>query len=151
MNWGLAAKIGVPTLLLACIIVAILGFFDVPISEDEPSLVVDEARPSVTHDPDVTESFFEFARRGEPFAPEWLLRVTQVRWQDDGALWGFTTLPNDQRQRRMTIETFCEKLSAYVEASSRPFAGVSVRAAQDNAELHTRPDLASDCRLPVPM
>jgi hypothetical protein len=150
MNWGLVAKIGIPTLLLACVIVAILAFFDVPIAPDEQELIVQETRPGVTQDPDVTESFFEFARRDEPFPPEWLVRVARVRWNDDGSLWAYTSLPDDQRQRRTTIETICEKLTAYVDAAGREFAGVSVRTAEEGAELLTRPDLDDDCRLPIP-
>jgi hypothetical protein len=150
VNWGLLAKIGVPTLLLACIIVAVLGFFDVPVAPDEQELVVQETPPAITQDPDVTESFFEFASRDEPFPPEWLVRVTEVRWNEDGSLWAFTTLPNDQRQRRTTIETICEKATAYVDAAGREFHGVSVRAAEDGTELLTRPDLDAGCRLPIP-
>jgi hypothetical protein len=150
MNWGLVAKVGVPTLMLACIIVAILAFFDVPIAPDEQELVVQETPPGVTQDPDVTESFFEFARRDEPFPPEWLLRVTQVRWNEDGSLSVFTNLPADQRQARTTVETICEKATAYVDAAGREFRGVFVLAAEDGRELLIRADLDADCRLPIP-
>jgi hypothetical protein len=95
---------------------------------------------------DVTAPFRQFALTGEKFAPEWLVRIKRVYWSPAGSLWADAGMPRNPRERTFTIETICQKLSAYVvEVVRRDWPGVSVRD-EDGAELLTRERLADPCR-----
>lgn len=95
---------------------------------------------------DVTEPFRAFAVEGEPFPPEWLVRVQRVYWAGGGALWADAAMPRAPAERVRTIEQICLKLSEYVTDRQRlAWHGVSVRAV-DGAELLTRTDPAGPCR-----
>ena len=95
---------------------------------------------------DATEAFRAFAREGEPFPPEWLVRTQRVYWAEGGALWADATMPSVRAERLRTIEQICLHLSEYVTERLRlDWHGVSVRGA-DGGELLTRANPTDPCR-----
>jgi hypothetical protein len=97
---------------------------------------------------DATEAFRAFAREGEPFPPEWLVRTQRVYWADGGALWADATMPSVRAERLRTIEQICLHLSEYVTERLRlDWHGVSVRS-PDGRELLTRANPTDPCRPP---
>ena len=83
---------------------------------------------------------------GEPFTPEWLIRVKRVYWTDDGALWADATMPRNPPERAFTIDKICQKLSEYVtDVVRRDWPGISVRSV-GGEELLTRATPSDPCR-----
>jgi len=95
---------------------------------------------------DVTARFREFALVGEKFSPEWLIRTKRVYWSPEGSLWADASMPRNPRERTFTIESICQKLSAYVvEVVRRDWPGISVRD-EKGAELITKARSSDGCR-----
>jgi hypothetical protein len=123
-----------------------------PPQRDGPEAAVEgEERGAASAKPpaptgDATAAFTAFAREGEPFPPEWLVRTKRVYWADGGALWADATMPSVRAERLRTIEQICLKLSEYVTERLRlDWHGVSVRTT-DGQELVTRANPTDPCR-----
>jgi hypothetical protein len=118
---------------------------DGPVANGQPADAATPAKPPAPTG-DATEAFRAFAREGEPFPPEWLVRTQRVYWAEGGALWADATMPGARAERLRTIEQICLKLSEYVTERLRlDWHGVSVRATSGQ-ELLTRANPTDTCR-----
>ena len=107
------------------------------------------ATPTV--EPDHTEAFKNFLMLDRTREPDWLARVTRVRFTETGALIAETSFPANWRDAgtpSRPAESICTQLWAYVQRGvRREWHGVFVLAA-DGTALVSRKDLNGSCRQP---
>jgi hypothetical protein len=98
---------------------------------------------------DHTEAFRKFVLFDRVREPDWLSRLSKVRFVVTGALVAETTYPANWRDTSASsrpAESICEQLWAYVQRGvRREWKGVAVLAA-DRTALVTRKDVNGSCR-----
>jgi hypothetical protein len=151
---GWATVIAFMAAVALCIGASILYYLNLSADHEQvtspgpPPIVSEPTSPAPAAPPAraITTEFRDFAMEGEPFTPEWLIRVKRVYWTDDGALWADAMMPRNPPERVFTIDKICQRLSEYVtDVVRRGWPGISVRST-DGEELLTRAKPSDPCR-----